>query len=170
MPNGELLSMKLSEMGSWVGDKKNGLWVREIRKLCDNGHQTSLISTAKSDLAIQDAALLFSRWSQENFFAYMEKHYSLDLLSEYGTQEFDGKQQVISPIYRELDRERRALQTKLTHRHARYAALELHPEMEEKKVAKWKRQKSELIEEIEQIEHDIEQLKKKLAETSKHIT
>jgi len=46
MPNGERVIMKLAEMGSWIGDAKKGLWVREVRKLTASGHQTSLISTA----------------------------------------------------------------------------------------------------------------------------
>jgi len=167
MPDGELVSMKLAEFGSFVGDNKNGLWMREVRKLSDTGHQTSLISTAYSELSTRDAAFLFSRWSQENFFAYMEKHFSLDLLSEYGTEQFPGKQRVVNPVYRELERERNSLKSKLTHRRASYAAIELHPEMHN--VAKYKRQKSELVEEIQQLEQQLEQLKGKLVQNSKHL-
>ena len=169
MPNGEKLNMKLAEMGSWIGDRKNGLWVREVRKLCSHGHQTSLISTAKSDVATRNAALIFSRWSQENFFGYMMKHYAIDLLSEYGTQDFPGKQRVINPAWRELSRRLHSLNSKLTHRRAKYAALDLHPEMDNKKIARWKHQKAELVEEIEQIEHELNQLKAKSKETPKHI-
>lgn len=167
MPDGELVSMKLAEMGSFVGDNKNGVWMREMRKLCDSGHQTSLISTAYSQLGVRDAALLFSRWSQENFFAYMEKHYALDLLSEHGTQPFADTQPVINPVHRELERERNALKSKLTHRRASYAAIELHADM--KNIAKYQRQKSELLEEIQQLENQLEQLKNKLVQTPKHI-
>jgi len=38
LPRGETVSMKLAERGSWVGDKKDGLWVREVRKLNSSGH------------------------------------------------------------------------------------------------------------------------------------
>ena len=103
MPNGEKLTMKLAEMGSFIGDKKKGLWVREVRKLGKNGHLTSLISTARSADGTRDAALIFSRWSQENFFGYMMKHYAIDLLSEYGTEDFPGKQRVVNPIWRDLE-------------------------------------------------------------------
>lgn len=170
MPTGEIFTMKLAEMGSWIGDKKNGLWVREVRKLNKNSdHQTSLISSAKGAVFMRDAALIFSRWSQENFFAYMAKHFALDLLSEHGTEEFPGTQQVVNPIWRELDRQSRSLKSKLTNRRARYAALDLHPEMEDKKVAKWKHKKADLVEEIEHFEHDIEKLKEHLSENPKHI-
>ena len=63
MPNGEMVSMKLAEMGSRVGSRRDGLWVREVRKLTKSGHQTSLISTVYGELALEDAGRLFSRWS-----------------------------------------------------------------------------------------------------------
>jgi transposase-like protein len=170
MPNGERLFMKLAEMGSWVGSKKDGLWVREVRKLCKDGHQTSLISSAKASFATRDAARIFSRWSQENFFAYMEKHFAIDLLSEYGTEEFPGIQKVINPTWRELERERRSLASKLANRQAKFANLELHPELgDDKKIAKWENNKVKIVEEIENLEHDLKDIKQQLKETSKHI-
>lgn len=160
MPTGERLTMKLAEMGSWIGSMENGLWVREVRKLCKDGHQTSLISSAKGSFAVRDAARIFSRWSQENFFAYMEKHYAIDLLSEYGTEGFPGTQQVVNPAWRELDRERRKLTSKLTNRQAKFANLELHPMLgNEKKIARWKSKKAALVEEIERLEHELENKK-----------
>jgi transposase len=170
MPNGERFFMKLAEMGSWVGSKKDGLWVREVRKLCKDGHQTSLISSAKASFSTRDAARVFSRWSQENFFAYMEKHFAIDLLSEYGTEEFPGTQQVINPTWRELERERRSLASKLANRQAKFANLELHPELgDDKKIAKWEHKKVKIVEEIENLEHDLKDIKQQLKETSKHI-
>jgi hypothetical protein len=170
MPNGERLTMKLAEMGSWVGSKKDGLWVREVRKLCKDGHQTSLISSAKGSFAMRDAALIFSRWSQENFFAYLEKHYAIDLLSEYGTEGFPGTQQVVNPSWRELERQRRSLASKLANRQAKFAGLELHPELgKEKKIAAWESKKATLVEEIENFEHDLEDIKRQLKETPKHL-
>ena len=170
MPNGEHITMKLAEMGSWIGSKEDGLWVREVRKLCKDGHQTSLISSAKASFATRDAARIFSRWSQENFFAYMEKHFAIDLLSEYGTEEFPGTQQVVNPTWRALERERRSLASKLANRQAKFAALALHPELEDnKKIAKWERKKAKLVEEIENFEHDIKDIKQQLKETPKHI-
>ena len=170
MPNGERVKLKLAEMGSWMGSKKDGLWVREVRKLCKDDHQTSLISSAKASFAIRDAARIFSRWSQENFFAYMEKHYAIDLLSEYGTEEFPGMQQVVNPTWRELERQRRALASKLANRQAKFANLELHPELgNKKKIAKWEHKKVKLVEEIEYFEQDIKEIKLQLKETPKHI-
>ncbi len=169
MPAGERLSMKLAEQGSWIGDRKTGLWVREVRKLTASGHQTSLISTAYRALAPQDAGLIFSRWAQENFFAYMMKHFGIDLLCEYSTEGFPGPQTVVNPTWRELDRERRSLKGKLTNRNARYAQLTLHPGLKERDVAQWEKRKAELVEEIQHLEHELDQVKEKLNETPNHV-
>ena len=155
LPSGERVSMELAELGSWVGDRKSGLFVREVRKLTPSGHQTSLISTAYGHLALQDAAGLFSRWAQENFFRYMMQHYAIDLLSEYQTEEIPGTNRpVVNPPWRELDQQSRSLKGRLTHRQARFAALTLHPQDDETKRAQWEQRKAALREEIEQLEHD----------------
>jgi transposase len=169
MPAGEQLTLKLAEMGSWIGDKKNGLWVRETRKLSRSGHQTSLISTAKSTMAPQDAGLIFSRWAQENFFGYMMKHYAIDLLCEYDTEKFPGPQTVVNPIWRELDRTCRSIKSKLTNRRARYAASTLHPESRQKHVAIWKQKQATLVEEIEQLEHELIKAKERMKQIPRHI-
>ena len=150
LPSGEQVSLKLAELGSWVGDRQSGLFVREVRKLTESGHQTSLISTAYGHLALQDAAGLFSRWAQENFFRYMIQHYAIDLLSDYQTEEIPGTNRpVVNPPWRELERQSRSLKGRLTHRQARFAALTLHPQDDQRKLAQWQRRKAVLREEIE---------------------
>jgi len=170
MPGGETVMMKLAELGSWVGSKKDGLWMREIRKLNPSGHQTSLISTAYGGASVKDAGGLFSRWSQENFFRYSMQHFGIDLLSEYGTEKITGtKRPVVNPARRELDRRRRSVQGKLTRRRAEYAAVSLHPEADEKKVKRWERRKGELLDDIQQLEHELETVKAQQQETPSHL-
>jgi transposase len=170
MPGGEMVTMKLAEMGSWIGGRKEGLWVREIRKLTASGHQTSLISTAYSQLGPQNAAYLFSRWSQENFFHYMMEHFAIDALNKYRTEAIPGTNQpVINPSWRELDRRCRSLKAKLTQRQARFAALTLHPQAEELEIQKWEREKAGLQEQIEQLENELTLLKERMAGTPKHL-
>lgn len=172
LPRGETVSLKLAERGSWIGDRKHGLWVREIRKLNASGHQTSLISSAYRQLAVQDAAGLFSRWCQENFFRYMMEHYAIDLLSEYRTEEIPGTNRpVVNPRWRELDRRFRSLKTKLQRRHAEFAAHTLHPETDTdiKAVSKWEQRKSELVETIQQLEHEWEEVQRQRTATPHHL-
>ena len=170
LPNGERVSLKLAERGSWIGDKKNGLWVREIRKLTESGHQVSLISTVFSESALEDAVRLFSRWSQENFLRYMMEHFAIDLLNEYRTEEIpETKRPVVNPKWRELDRRRRSVKSKLTHQQARFAALTLHPESDETAQAKWAKRKAELVEAIEQFEKELTDVNDQLKKTPSHL-
>ena len=170
LPNGETVSLSLAERGSWIGDRRTGLWVREVRKRCRSGHQTSLISTAYGQTGPRDAAYLFSRWSQENFFRYAMQHFALDLLSEYGTEKIPGTNRpVVNPARRKLDTQRRTVQSRLTQQRARYAALTLHPETDVNALPRWEREKAELAEAIEQLEHELEQVKGHQAETPSHL-
>jgi transposase len=170
MPSGEVLSLKLAERGSWIGDRRKGLWVREVRKLTATGHQTSLISTAYGQLGLENAGRLFSRWSQENFFRYMMQHYAIDALNEYRTEAIPGTNQpVVNPARRELDRQQRSLKSKLTQRQSRFAALTLHSQAEDSGIEQWERQKAALQEEIEQLENESTVLKAQMASTPKHV-
>ena len=170
LPGGEPVSLKLAERGTWIGDKKSGLWVREIRKLTMSGHQVSLISTAYGESAREDSVRLFSRWSQENFFHCMMQHFAIDLLNEYGTEEIpETNRPVVNPRWRELGRQKRSVKSKLNHRQARFAALTLHPESDEPAQAKWERRKAELMEEIEQLEDEFTRIDSQLKTTPSHL-
>ena len=170
LPNGERLSLKLAERGAWIGGKKKGLWVREIRKLTESGHQVSLISTVFSGSALEDSVRLFSRWSQENFLRYMMEHFAIDLLNEYRTEEIPGtKRSVVNPKWRELDRRRRSVKSKLTHQQARFAALTLHPESDESALARWEKRKAEVVEAIEQLEKESADVNDQLKKTPSHL-
>ena len=170
LPSGERVSLKLAERGVWIGDKKSGLWVREVRKLTTSGHQVSLISTAFGESARADSVRLFSRWSQENFFRYMMEHFAIDLLNEYRTEEIpETKRPVVNPQWRELDRQKRSVKSKLTHRQARFAALTLHPESDESAQTNWEKRKAELVEEIEQLEHELTGINSQLKTTPSHL-
>jgi hypothetical protein len=168
--NGEQVSLKLAELGSWIGDRKQGLWVREVRKLTTNGHQVSLISSAYGQVAWGDAAAMFSRWSQENFFRYMMEHYAIDLLSEYRTEEIPGTNRpVVNPSWRTLDSRFRSLKGQLQRWQAQFAAHVLHPEPDAADVPKWERRKSDLLETVQQLEHKLEDVKAQRKQTPQHI-
>jgi len=170
MPGGELVTMRLAEMGTLIGSSQK-IWVREVRKLTDSGHQTSLISTAY-DLPHEElAARMFSRWCQENFFRYMMRHYAIDLLTEYGADDFPDTEQVVNPVRRELEKTRNSLNGKLKTRRAKFTALDLSPEPETrmKKYNDWQQKKAELLEEIELFERQLDKVKQQIKHTPKHI-
>ena len=97
------------------------------------------------------------------------KHYAIDLLSEYGTEDFPGTQQVVNPEWRRLKGELRSLQGKLATRNAKYATLVLHPEDNDKRIERWIAAKAQVVEEIEYYEHLIEEEKRKIKETPEHL-
>jgi hypothetical protein len=172
MPNGESVTMELAEMGSLVGSGKDAMWMREVRKLTESGHQTSLISTVYERPHAQLGARMFSRWCQENFFRYMMEHFAIDLLQEYGTEDLPDTERVVNPAWRVLDRSRNSIQNKLRHRRARFGEMTMHPEPEDnaEKYEKWMTKKAQLLEQIEQYETELVRLKIKLKEAPKHIT
>jgi transposase len=172
MPNSECVTIKLAEMGSKVGTGKNAMWMREIRKLTPSGHQTSLISTAFELEMTQLGSRMFSRWCQENFFRYMMEHFAIDLLQEYGTEEFPDTEKVINPAWRILERSRNSTQNKLRYRQARFAEMIIHPQAKDNagKHEKWLNKKANLLEEVEQYESELSKIKAQIKKTPKHIT
>jgi hypothetical protein len=170
LPAGERITLNLAERGTWIGGRKSGLWVREVRKLTTGGHQVILVSTAYGQSHTADSVLMFSRWSQENFFRYMIQHFAIDLLSEYGTEEIpETKRPVVNPRWRELDSQQRSLKSKLTHRRASFAALTLDSQSDPSAPVKWTWRKAELLEEIEQLQQEITDIKNQLKTTAHHL-
>jgi len=59
LPTGETTRAKLAERGVCLSNK---LWVREIRKLTESGHQTAILATDyQADLTLIRAKM-FARW------------------------------------------------------------------------------------------------------------
>jgi len=166
-PNGEMTRMRLSERS--VDFKKEKISVREIRKLGDNGHQTSLITTDYVNDIAHVAVKMFSRWSQENFFKYMMEHYGIDRLIDYKVEKMDETVKVVNPRYRELESQIRSKSGRLYRKRAEYGGLILEGEIEDQKVKNYLQKKSELKEQIEGLEKELEVLKTKKRETKKHI-
>ena len=74
-----------------------GFHVREVRRLCANGHQTAVVTT-RQDLPIEVVAYrMFERWTQENFFRYMRQHFALDALVTYAAEPADPERTVPNP-------------------------------------------------------------------------
>ncbi len=75
---------------------------REVRKLSEGGHQTSIITTDQTLSLDQTAGSMFSRWSQENYFRYMIAEFNFDKMVQYGVETIDEKTKVINPAYNKL--------------------------------------------------------------------
>jgi len=97
--NNNNVTMQLCELGSLI----QGYWFREIRKLTESGHQTSIITTHPDLIMQQVAGKMFSRWGQENFFKYMAENFDFDRMIQYGTEPLANMEASIpNPQYKEL--------------------------------------------------------------------
>ncbi len=167
MPNGEMTSMKLAERGSRLS---NNLWVREIRKLTNRGHQTAIIATDYCADMAPLAVAMFARWSQENFFKYLKEHYSLDRLVDYRTEAISDTVQVVNPAYRQLDGQVRSCVGKLARQMAKFGSMNMEETIDPKPTESFIQRKADIQEEIEHLQKDCEQLKEARKQTAKHIT
>ena len=77
----------------------NGVELREVRRLTDGGHQTSVITTNRKIPTALIAFYMFSRWSQENFFRYMRQEYDIDRIMQYGVDKLDKTIMVVNREY-----------------------------------------------------------------------
>jgi hypothetical protein len=166
MPHGHAVDMQLAERGTRM---PNGLWMREIRKLSESGHQTSVLATDYLREAGEVGAHMFTRWSQENFFKYMIQHFDIDHLIEYQTEPADETRQVVNPAYRKLESGIKSKAATRARRAAAFGQLHLNEPLSEKHVAAYEREKAALREEIEQLDLDLEERKTKRRQTPRHI-
>jgi cell division FtsZ-interacting protein ZapD len=166
LPTGEATRVKLAERGVCLSNK---LWVREIRKLTECGHQTSILATDyQTDLTLIGARM-FARWSQENYFKYMREHYGLDKLSGYSVETIAEPTQVVNPVYRDLDGKVRSQLGKLNRTMASFGAMHFEGTLDDEKLNPFLQKKAALQEEIEQQKTAVEALKKARKETPHHI-
>jgi len=166
LPTGETTQVKLAERGVCLS---NNLWVREIRKLSERGHQTAVLATDyQADLTVIGARM-FARWSQENYFKYMREHYGLDKLADYSVETIAEPTQVVNPAYRDLDGQVRSKQGKLNRLLARFGAMHFEGTLDDEKFAAFLLKKANLQEDIEQQKKDVEALKRTRKETLHHI-
>ncbi len=171
LANGEDVSMQLAERGSLIGSGKAAVWVREVRKLTEKGHQTSIIATEFEAKHDRLAVSLFARWCQENFFKYMMEHFAIDLLAEYGTTALSDTTRVVNPVWRQLENRKRSNQSKLTHKRAAFAALTMQPEDQQNQKAynKWLEKKALLLQEVQSLEQTLNETTASRKQTPHHV-
>jgi hypothetical protein len=122
--------MKLSEQNFCAKDGKYTM--REVRKLNDDGHQTSIVTTNKVLSIAVIASYMFARWVQENFFRYMRLDYAFDKMIQYSTDELDGGIMVVNIEYSRLTSKIAKAKEKLHNREAKlYEFDEKNPPLKE---------------------------------------
>jgi hypothetical protein len=183
MEGTQQIKMRLAERGSCLS---NNLWVREIRKLTDRGHQTAIICTDYQSKAAPLALAMFARWSQGHssiascnpcisasmhviFFKYAREHYNLDRLEDYRTEVISDPLRVVNLAYRQLDGQVRSCTGKLTRRLAEFGKMTLK-EDDDNAVEVFLTKKANCRDDIEQLQYQCQTLKDKRKNTAHHIT
>ena len=166
--SGETVRMKLAERGTRVG-KRPGLWVREVRKLAEGGHQVSIASTNLLGDAASQAVALMARWSQENFFKYMREHFGLDALVQYGTEEIPATVTILNPAWREINRQVRKKNAELKRYQDLQQSVSPTQPLAEAAVRHYEQHQGQLQERLEQLRPVLDQLKKQRQETPRQI-
>jgi hypothetical protein len=136
-----------------------GFRMREVRRLCDDGHQTSVMTTRR-DLSLETVALrMFSRWQQENFFRYMRHEFALDHLPTTAVEPADPERTVPSPAVKEKKRELAVAKARLKKAERAYGqkAYE-NPEQKRRTVRGFKISHAELGQKIRLLRETCERL------------
>jgi hypothetical protein len=131
---------------------------REIRKLSDSGHQTSIITTHPFIDRTTVASTMFSRWSQENFFRYQIQEFDFDKMINYGVEMLDENKEVVNPVYSRLYHQRKKLIEKRRRLEAQLLeAMENNINQSLNETQKWLQQQATFKEKIEVLQMQIDQ-------------
>lgn len=84
---------------------------RQITRLCDTGHQTTIVTTGRDHDAGPLAQAIFNRWRQENFFRYMRGRFALDALDHRAVVPDDPTRTVPNPVKKDTARQIRDSRT-----------------------------------------------------------
>jgi len=127
-PGGGATRMLLAARRTALAAAGASVPVLEVRRLTPTGHQTAIITTARHLQIPAVAGRMFSRWCQENFFAYMMQHYDIDGLVQYGSEEIPGTAQVVNPAWRAAEKAVNDTRRRIRQLHAEFGAQTLREE------------------------------------------
>lgn len=147
-----------------------GFRMREVRRLCENGHQTSIVTT-RTDWPIEVVAWrMFERWTQENFFRYMRQHFALDALVTYQVESADPERTIPNPERKELAKELRASRAALQELEQAYGQqARANPEAQRPTMRGFKIAQAKLSRQLREAEAKCEQLQARFAQLPKRV-
>lgn len=97
---------------------------REIRRLTNQGHQTSIMTTHYQLEKKSIAIYMFSRWTQENYFKYLKQDYDFDRLMQYTVESIDCDFVIVNPEYNNMTYKLKKIREKISRRKAILYELE----------------------------------------------
>lgn len=140
--------------------------MREVRRLTEGGHQTSIITTNKK-LSIESIAIyMFSRWCQENFFRYMRLEYDLDKIYQYAVKEIDKEVMVVNPDHSKLSYQIKKLSEKINRRRAELYKIQQENCFDDlDNTSSYEKKQAKIIVQLETLKQEDDNLR---AERQKH--
>ena len=128
--------------------------MREVRKLCDDGHQVSIMTTREDLPVVEIADRLSSRWRQVNFFRYMRHEFAHDHLGTNAVEPADPERTVPNPKRREKDKEIKGLRAELNKLEREYGQRALdNPESRRSTMRGFKIAHAQLGQKIRRLQH-----------------
>jgi len=165
--DGHAVSYELAERST---ELLPGFRLREVRRLCSNGHQTAILTT-RWDLPIAVVAYrMFDRWRQENFFRYMRQHFSLDALVTYAVEPADPERTIPNPERKKVAKtlaENRAERRELEQTYGQQART--NPETQRRTMRGFKIALAGLSRKIKALEAKYHRLKARLKRLPKRV-
>ncbi|MEZ0228687.1 MAG: putative transposase [Planctomycetota bacterium] len=140
------------------------LRMRQVTRLTDNGHQTTIL-TSRTDLRdVVVAYRMFERWRQENFFKYLRDEYAIDTLSDYQVEPDDPARMVPNPSWIEADKALREGRAKLAKLAGDYGVAAIdNPERSRSTIRGFKIAHGKLGREIRAARAEVERLERRRA-------
>jgi len=115
--DGQAVAYELADHGVYIdygaGRKRKRLRLRQITRRRDTGDQTHIVTNDRASSALLLAHRMFGRWSQENFFKYMDQEMDFDGLLSYAMDAADGDRAVPNPARRKLAPRIKAVKARL---------------------------------------------------------
>lgn len=163
VPGGGSSCMMLAMRETTLSSGEESMPVIEVRRLKPTGHQTAVITSAMRLGNKVIAGQMFSRWCQENFFAYMMEHFDIDGLVEYGAEAVPGTVLVVNPKWRDLDK---------AVKKSRQTERKLQAELAKKTMVDGAeiQKNAESVEAIQSVQAELVQLRTERKTTPKKVT
>ena len=100
-------------LGEKTVELKGNVSVRQVRRRLDCGREVAIVTTHPTLSTAQVASVMFSRWSQENYFKYMRDQFGLDALTSHALAPMDDNTMVVNPHWRKLEKQLRKLKGRI---------------------------------------------------------
>ena len=149
------VKMELAEREVELG----GMNMREVRKIGEHAHQTSILTTNRKLGITLIAVYMFARWCQENFFKYLRQEYDIDKMMYYLVKQINENLLVVNPIHSKLTHTLKSLREKISRKQAQLFLLqEKNVDSELETAPKYLRQQMKVNDQIDQLKEEAQKI------------